>query len=310
MIIKTYTYLALSIGILFVGECSFAQKKWTGSVLYFIDRNGITGNLIIDPAVRITKGEFSYPVPTPAEAFDDPNSEQILDGYFKRFCKEEYTRGRKLELYIDGNKCGTAKITTVDTVHSCSPVVSEVHVSYTDSANLHFTGHGLAVATLGPRRIIPQFSVDTILEKSLYEYAKSEFIKRGVAKGIAERLEVTDIRATDLDGDGKPEYLVNYLIIGEEVIRGDYNPNMQYSLTLILKPTADGGYKQVFSHFPDPGIPDESHVYRFGDVIDLDGDGICEVIIQKRNYSSWDYIILKRKGEIWEEVYEGAGGGC
>ena len=120
---------------------------------------------------------------------------------------------------------------------------------------------------------------------------------------------MTDIHATDMNGNGSPEYLVTDALVGEVVKRGDYDPNIQYALALILEPTADG-FKQLFSHFPEPGIPDESHTYRFTDIIDLDGDGICEVIIQKRNYSSWDYILLKKKGDVWEQIYEGAGGGC
>jgi hypothetical protein len=307
---KFRTQLIFLAVLLLAAESAYAQKKWPGVVLYSIEQNGITGNLIVDPVVRISNGEFSYPIPTPAEAFDDPNAEKILGGYFKRFCKEEYRRGRKLELYVNGNKCGTAKITMPDTLHSCSPVVSEVRVSYIDSASLHFAGHGLVISGLSPKRPIPKFTVDTTVEKALYEYARNEFILRGVNKDLAEKAEVTDIRATDLNGDGKPEYLVTYLIIGEVVKRGDYEPNMQYSLTLILEPAAGGGFKQLYAHYPDPGIPDETHTYRFTDVLDLDGDGTCEVILQKRNYSSWDYLLLKKKGDVWEEIYEGAGGGC
>jgi hypothetical protein len=307
---KTYIQIAVTATILFADSRSFSQKKWPGVVLYSIDRNGITGNLIVDPVVRISKGEFSYPVPTPAEAFDSPDAEKILNGYFNQFCKEEYPQGRKLELYVDGNKCGSVKITELDTLHSCSPVVSEVAVSYFDSTNLEFYGHGLAIASLGPRKPIRKFSLDTGIEKSLNEYAKSEFIRLGVTKEIAEKMTAVDIRVTDLDGDGKPEYLVTYFIVGEDVKRGDYEANMQYTLTMILEPLPGGGFKQLFFHYPDPGIPDESHYYRFSDILDLDGDGICEVIIQKRNFSSWDYILLKKKGDVWEEVYEGAGGGC
>ena len=278
--------------------------------MYSIDLNNITGHFIIDPVVRISKGKFSYPVPTPPEAFEGPDPEKVLSGYFNKFCKEEYPKGRKLDLFIDGNKCGSVKITEIDSLNSCSPVVSEIHVSYFDSANLHFTGHGIVIASPESKRTILNFPVDTVTENALYKYAQNEFLVHGVKKDLLAKVEVKDIRAADLDGDGKPEYLVSYMIVGEEVKRGDYDGNMQYSLTLILKSSSDGGFKQLFSHYPDPGIPDESHYYRFGDVIDLDDDGACEVVIQKRNFSSWDYILLKKKDNIWVEVYEGAGGGC
>ncbi len=310
MKLSRYIFLVIFAGISFPTSQTFAQKKWPGVVLYFIDINGITGNFIIDPVVRITKDKFSYPVPTPPEAFEGSDAESRLEGYFNRFCKEEYKQDRKLELFIDGNKSGSVKITTVDSLHSCSPVVSEVHISYLDSANLHFTGHGLVLASPKQKKTILNFPFDSITENSLYAYAQSVFLSHGVNKGLIEKVEAKDVRAVDIDGDGKPEYLVSYMIIGEEVKRGDYEPNMQYSLTMILKPTPNGGFKQLFLHYPDPGIPDESHYYRFGDVIDLDNDGNCEVIIQKRNYSSWDYILLKKKGDVWIEVYEGAGGGC
>ena len=307
---KTQFYIAIITGILLFGNQSFAQKKWPGEVIYFIDINGLSTKFIIDPVVRIAKDKFSYPVPTPPEAFDAQNADSVLGWYFNRFCKEEYPKGRKLDLFIDGNKCGIVKLTQLDTLHSCSPVVSEVQIIYTDSANLHFTGHGLVIPATKPKRTILNFPLDSITENSLYVYAQNEFLRHGINKELIKRMEAKDVRVVDIDGDGKPEYLASYMIIGEEVKRGDYEPNMQYSLAMILKPTADGGFQQLFSNYPEPGIPDESYYYRFGDVIDLDNDGNCEVVVQKRNYSSWSYILLKKKGNVWVQVYEGAGGGC
>jgi hypothetical protein len=307
---KISFHIIITAGIVITGGRAFAQKRWPGVVLYNIDENGISKNLIIDPVVRISNGVFSYPVPIPPETWGKPDARKILDGYFDRFCKEEYPKGRKLELFVDGNKCGSAKITGLDTLNSCSPVVSEVGVSYINSAAHHFMGHGLVIATLPSGRAVPKFSVDTLLEKTFYEYGKAEFLRRGVKKEIVEKMEVKDIRSADLDGDGKPEYLVNCFIIGEDVKHGEIESNMQYSLSLILEPTTTG-FKQLFSHYPDPGIPEETHTYKFIDVIDLDGDGTCEVVIQQViSLSSWDYILLKKKDKVWEQVYEGAGGGC
>lgn len=309
MHLKAQQYIFLLTLILFGCSTGFAQKKWPGKVLYSIERNGITGKLIIDPIVRISKGVYSYPVPTPPEIFDGPDANKVLEKYFNRFCKEEYRKNRKFDLFIDGNKCGGVTTTQLDTLHSCSPVVSEVKVTYKDSARLHFIDHGLVIASLDRSKPISRFSLDTSLELTFYQYAKDEFLRRGVKKDLLDKTEITDIRVTDLNGDGKPEYLVTYALVGEEVKRGDYEGNIQYSVTLILEPT-EAGFKQLYSHYPDPAIPEETHTYKFTDVIDLDGDGICEVIIQRRNYSSWAYVLLKKKGNVWEEIYEGAGGGC
>jgi hypothetical protein len=303
-------YIILTAGIIISGGSAFAQKKWPGVVLYNIDLNGVSKRLIIDPVVRISKDEFSYPAPIPPDTWDKADANKLLRNYFDRYCKEEYPRGRKLELFIDGNKCGSAKITEVDSLNSCSPVVSEVEVSYTDSSARSFKGHGLVIASLPSARAVKNFPVDSIFEKTLYDYGKAEFLHRGVKKDIAENMEIKDIRAVDLDGDGKPEYLVNFFIVGEDAKHGEIESNMQYSFSAILKPSADG-FKQVFFHYPEANIPEETHIYKFIDVLDLDGDGICEVIIQQViSMTAWDYIVLKKKGDVWVQVYEGAGGGC
>ncbi|MFI5264395.1 MAG: hypothetical protein ACHQM6_07765, partial [Candidatus Kapaibacterium sp.] len=244
------------------------------------------------------------------DSWEKADANKILGGYFDKFCKEEYPTGRKLELYIDGNKCGLVKITELDTSNSCSPVVSEVAATVSDTIAHPFLGHGLVIASLPSKKIIEKFPVDSVLEKSISDYGKAEFFKHGVPKEVAGNMEIKLLRAIDIDGDGKPEYLVNYFILGPEVKHGELESNMQYSLTLILKETSDG-YKQLFAHYPDPGLGEETHLYKFIDVIDLDGDGICEIIVQQiTSMNAWDYILLKKKGDVWEQVYEGAGGGC
>jgi hypothetical protein len=288
---------------------SFAQKKWPGIVLYSIEKNSITNNFIIDPAVRISKGQYSYPVPTPPEIFEAPDAQQVLEGLFRRFCREEYPRGKKFELYVDGNKCGTALVTNLDTMNSCSAVISEVTLSYIDSTVRSFKGHGLVIAAAHPKKPIPKFPIDSVLEASILQYGKEEFLRRGVKKEIADKGYIFELRSTDLDGDGKPEYLVTYYIIGEEVRRADYEADMQYSLTAILEPDGNS-FKLLFAHYPDPGTSIETHYYHFVDVLDFAGDGVCSVILQKRNASTWDYILVQKKGDTWEELYEGAGGGC
>src|SRR5947209_7073226 len=114
---------------LFILFSPVLAKRWPGLVLYNLERNSISRKYIIDPAVRIDKGKYSYPVPTPASIFDDPYSQDSLAAYFDRFDREEYPVGRTFQIYSNGNKCGTATVTGLDTVNSCSPVVAEVETS-------------------------------------------------------------------------------------------------------------------------------------------------------------------------------------
>jgi len=310
MKLRSQLQFVIAIAFIAISVPVLAQKKWPGLVLYNIELNGISKNLIVDPVVRISKGKFSYPTPIPSETWEKADANKALAVYFDKFCREEYPKGRKLDLYIDGNKCGSVTITQLDTLQSCSPVVSEVIASITDTVSHPFLGHGLVIASLPSKKVIQKFPVDSVLEQSILEYGKGEFLKHDVEKKIVGNSEIKLLRAIDIDGDGKPEYLVNYFILGPEVKHGELESNMQYSLTLILKKTPDG-YKQLFSHYPEPGLGEETHLYKFIDVIDLDGDGICEVIVQQiTSMTAWDYILLKKKGDVWEQVYEGAGGGC
>ncbi|MEP7235826.1 MAG: hypothetical protein ABI778_11085 [Ignavibacteriota bacterium] len=288
----------------------FAQDKWPGVILYNLEFNGISKELIIDPAVRVSKGEFSYPLPIPPDSWDREDSKKILQSYFDKFNKAEYPKGRKIQIYIDGTKAGTAQIKGLDTVNSCSPVVSEIRAVFDDSLNHPFRGHGLAISGLPPRKPILSFPIDSTLERSLAEYGKAEFIRRGVSTTIAAQMEIKNLRAIDIDNDGTPEYLADFFIIGEDVKRGDLETNIQYSLSVILK-RSNLELKPVFIHYPDPGIGEDTHLYKFIDVIDLDGDGNCEILVQQIiSMSSWNYILLKKKGNTWESFYEGAGSGC
>ncbi|MEI8134637.1 MAG: hypothetical protein WCH46_06105 [bacterium] len=298
----------LALGIL-QPQQTLAQKKWPGVVLFSIERNSISREFIIDPVVRIDEKGPSYPVPTPPEAFDGPDAEKVIKGYFDRFCKEEYKKGRVLDLYVGGNKTGVVKVGNIDTLNSCSSVISEVKLAYDDSMKFLMKLHGLVISHAQPLRPIPEFKIDSVLEIGVLKYGKDEFTNRGVPKNIVDRAYIFEIRATDLDGDGKPEYLVTYYIMGDEVKRGEFEGEIQYSLTVILRPDGNG-FKSLFTHYPDPGISLETHYYKIVDVLDIAGDGNCDVVIQRRNVSSWDYILLQYNGKIYEEVYEGSGGGC
>ena len=57
----------------------------------------------------------------------------------------------------------------------------------------------------------------------------------------------------------------------------------------------------------DEGLEDGED---FVDELDLDGDGIGEVITQVSGSESWEYAIYKRRAGRWQAIYKGGGGGC
>lgn len=51
-------------------------------------------------------------------------------------------------------------------------------------------------------------------------------------------------------------------------------------------------------------------VESFVDQLDLDNDGIDEIVTISGYYESLDYTIYKEQNRIWQKVYRGGGGGC
>ncbi len=48
----------------------------------------------------------------------------------------------------------------------------------------------------------------------------------------------------------------------------------------------------------------------FVDQLDLDDDGVDEIIAIVGYSESWDYIVYKQVNGAWKKIYEGGGGGC
>ena len=46
------------------------------------------------------------------------------------------------------------------------------------------------------------------------------------------------------------------------------------------------------------------------DVLDLNGDGVGELLLRLPKNGAWRYLVFKRLGGEWVKLYEGGGGGC
>ena len=76
----------------------------------------------------------------------------------------------------------------------------------------------------------------------------------------------------------------------------------------IFEPEA-GGFKPALTWF-HRGSEADAEERLLVDIVDLDGDGLAEVIAEGFYYESNDYIIYKKRQGHWVSVYQGGGGGC
>ncbi len=54
----------------------------------------------------------------------------------------------------------------------------------------------------------------------------------------------------------------------------------------------------------------ERPLQNFVDQLDLDGDGVDELVTEGVGYEGGDFIIYKRQNHQWFQVFRGGEGGC
>ena len=215
----------------------------------------------------------------------------------RQFAASYYRPGQKYRLLSRGSQVGTA---TVKNLETCDPIAANVYVqsSATADARLLATNSG----ALGGKSI--QSHDLTEAEKtSLMKLVQPVFRRSGLDEPFYEGV-ANVVEAVDLDGDGHAE-LIATIATGAK---------SEHTLFIIAEPLGDGFKPALLLFHPSRDITGDDRVRRdFVDALDLDGDGISEVIASVSDYRSpndWDYVIYKKQGGRWRIIYRGAGMRC
>lgn len=140
--------------------------------------------------------------------------------------------------------------------------------------------------------------------------AQAAYANNKVGAALIKKMEVVNLTATDLDNDGTFELIGSFRINRTTATAED-----SYTLFMITSPVTD--YTQQSAQTGKPALVWFNHggeadyaERRFVDQLDIDGDGVAEVIAGGSYYESNDYIIYKKQAGTWRPVYQGGGGGC
>lgn len=244
----------------------------------------------IDPVAVITRGRYAAP-PLGGDT-------TLETARFKRFLRDFYRPGRKFRVLFGGGEAGSAEVRKyLDP--GC--VGMEASVSLQTSARLGGQVAALATnsAALGRGKGTRRAPTEPERAAAL-ELARRSFRRHKVSAARVEKMETNNLTAADLNGDGRAE------LIGSFIITGEFG--VEDALLLIAEPGIDDFAVTLdwFHH----GQEADSHYRRLVDVLDLDGDGTAEVIVQGIYYESHDYFIYKKQRGAWRVVYQGGGGGC
>ena len=132
----------------------------------------------------------------------------------------------------------------------------------------------------------------------ILKIAEEAFRSKGAPIKSLQELWVSGLAVSDLNGDGVFEMIGSFQI----------KDKPDHSLFLIAE-RRDTGYEpsSVWYHF-DSGP--SSQVRSFIDHLDLDGDGVDEVITKDSFSQATRYQIYKKKEGQWQVIYEGGGISC
>ena len=240
----------------------------------------------LEPIVIIKGGKYTYP---PVE--EEVPSKQFTDTYFRV--------GRKYRMIFGGGDGGSVTVTKL-IEPGCVGLLAQIDVE----SNVRLGGQveALAVSNEKIGTGVSSRRAPTESERTqALEVARTTYIQRKAPPALLKKMNTVNLTAVDLDRDGKFEMIGGFNIPGGNMLA--------YNLFIIFEQTPAGKYRAAWNWY-QKGSEETYEDRSLVDVVDLDGDGVAEVIAEGSYYESNDYVIYKRQAGTWRPIYKGGGGGC
>lgn len=244
----------------------------------------------MDALVVIRGGKYISPVNG-----EDEKSERL-------FADKYYGQGQQYHVLYGGGRAGTA------TVQSWAKGCNAIHAKTSVQLNRKLPG-GVSALASNSERLGKKEGARRELTKTeraaVMTLVKNIYRRNRTGPSLMAKLETGRLAATDLDGDGKYEIIGDFKIQSGSVVSG-----ARRDLFLIATPEGKG-YRAELAEFQsyrmDSGFGRGSS---FADQLDIDGDGIAEVISVDEGFDAYGYSIYKKQGGRWRSIYSVAGDAC
>ena len=231
--------------------------------------------------------------------FTAPFSEELKDAQ-KKFGDKYFATGRKYRLIFGGGEAGS--VTVTKWTEGCNSIHSEI----TATSSARIGGQVRALATnnnsLGQRALSRRPPTDAE-RAAVMALVKSIYSQRRTPASLMNSLKVTNLTATDLDGDGKLEMIGSFMLTAKN----------KYERDLFLIAKSQGTVMRTdFAKFQAYQPPPEGFLSSidFIDQLDVDRNGVGEVFAIQGGFDGYGYLIFKKVGGRWREVYQGMGDVC
>lgn len=243
----------------------------------------------MDALVVIRGGKYVHPM----DEYNEKSERLFADKY--------YQKGQKYRLLFGGGEAGTA------TVQSWQEGCNAIHSTISVEGDVNVRGRIMGLATdsesLG-KRAVSRRALTGAERDAVMSLVQSIYRQRKTPNALMRRLEVKNLTATDLNGDGR------YEVVGDFRIQtGDIN-GARRDLFLIATPAAKG-YRAELANFQsyrmDSGF---GRGVGFADQLDMDGDGTSEIVTIDEGFDGYGYSIYRKRNGRWSVIYTGTGDAC
>ena len=280
----------LAAALLFVGGFSgtavnsFAQAKRRTVILSVQSESG---EVSFDAIAFVEAGKLRSPYTD-----EQKDRETFGNDYFKK--------GIVYRLIFGGGDAGSA------TVSKWSEGCNNIHAQGTVSTSARLGGKVMALATnsetLGKHTISRRPPTDAERAATL-ALMKSIYQQHRTPSSLMASIKVTNLTATDLNGDGKYEMIGSFTLAAKNKFERD----------LFLIATPQGAVMRAdFVKFQAYQPPPEGFLSSidFVDQLDIDGDGVAEVFTTQGGFDGYQYLIFKKVNGRWRQIYDMAGDAC
>ena len=227
----------------------------------------------------------------------------------------EYLLGaRSNGKWIDGEK--TASLVKAETTYrlfsftaevgkatGAKPISADEPCPDTYSVKMSEKPEGALIAIAASWDPMPRAPKVASTDQPVYVTAVRDFLK---AHGLKNpEVKITKIVRVDLDGDGEEEVLVNATNYGDDEEGISANaPGGSYSVVLVRRVVAGKVDTKMIAGeiYPSKKTFSAPNIHRILSVIDLDGDGKMEVVLESAYYEGGGTTVYGFRGSKWEEL--------
>jgi hypothetical protein len=283
---KRFSLAALLLSFVAVGAASRAVAQPRRTLVFAVSAESGDGSM--DAVVAVDGKLLRAP-------YNDEQKDKQ-----KSFGAQYFATGKVYRLIFGGGEAGTV------TVKKWSEGCNNIHAEVTPSTSVRLGGKVMALATnsetLGKHGSARRPPTDSE-RAQVMTLMKSIYTQRRTPASLIASIKVTNITVTDLDGDGKYEFIASFMSTAKNKFERD--------LFLIAHQQGAAMRADLVKFQPYQPPPEEFlSSIDFVDQLDLDGDGMGEVFAQQGGFDGYAYLIFKKVGGRWRQVHDMIGDAC